>query len=106
MGTYVLEKIEELNEKNYPLWKSRIRFSLMRRELWVAIEDPSKATPAADQKALGEIGQYVPTHYIPIIAAAKTAKEAWDAIEKIYVKSAEMNRVHLWRELSSSGTRS
>jgi gag-polypeptide of LTR copia-type/Zinc knuckle len=92
---------KRLNDRNYATWSVQMKFFLMSKDAWSAIDGTEEPKANVDQKALSIIGLCVEDHLLATVHQAKTAKEAWQAFERDYKLCAEANRLHLRRDLAS-----
>ena len=92
--------IDKLDVENYRTWSSKIKFLLTSKDLWNGVEDPV-AHPAQSKKALSIIGLNVEDHHLGSIEECKTAKEAWDLLEKTYKSKTNARKMQLRQELHS-----
>ena len=105
MAAVDIEKVSipKLNEDNYATWSTRMRFLLISKGLWEAVQPPASATGPhpQDSKALGLIGLAVEDQFLPTVGASTTAKAAWDALTSIYVSRGNACILVLKRQLNS-----
>ena len=92
--------MDPLGVDNYKVWSLKMKFLLTARDLWEGVEDPSKHE-AQSRKALSIIGLYVENHHLGEIEACKTAKEAWELLEKTYKSRTNARKMQLRQELHS-----
>ena len=92
--------IDPLEVDNYKVWSQKMKFLLTARDLWEGVEDPSKHE-AQSRKALAIIGLYVENHHLGEIEDCKTAKEAWELLEKTYKSRTNARKMQLRQELHS-----
>src|SRR3569833_666161 len=90
--------IDKLDVENYRTWSSKIKFLLTSKDLWNGVEDPV-AQPAQSKKALSIIGLNFEDHHLGSIEECKTAKEAWDLLEKTYKSKTNARKMQLRQEL-------
>ena len=77
--------IELLDIDNYATWETRMKFLLITKGLWTAIEaDDGRVDPDIDQRALATIGLFVKEHHLTTLKRCGTAKEAWRQLEAVY----------------------
>jgi hypothetical protein len=81
MATPGAVEIPQLTRANYHEWALVMQVSLEALELWDAVEAPCKER-AKDRRALATIIRGVPKEMKAGLAQKKSAKEAWDAVEK------------------------
>jgi len=85
---------------NYIPWSIKIKFLLVTKGLWAAI-DGAETDDIKSQKALALIGLHVKDHHLSTINACRTAKEAWDKLQTTYKAKTEARRMQLRRDLTS-----
>ncbi len=76
---------------------------LAREDLWEVVDsglpEETDKTYASmkvkNRKALADIGLSLEEGQIPIVKKLKTAKEAWEALQKYHLKSTLSNKVRL-----------
>ena len=77
-----------------------MKFLLIHKGLWTAVAgDAGQETH--NEKALAVIALNMKDHHLTTVAACKTAKEAWDALEGIYKAKTLARRLQLRRELNN-----
>ena len=96
--TYTLDK---LDVDNYATWSSRIRWLLVSKGLWDAVEQGLEPVRTADQKALACIGLAVKDHHLPTLATCSNARAAWTALETTYKAKSIAQRLQLKRQLNT-----
>ena len=96
--TYTLDK---LDVDNYATWSSRIRWLLVSKGLWDAVEQGPEPDRVADQKALACIGLAVKDHHLPTLATCNSARAAWTALETTYKAKSVAQRLQLKRQLNT-----
>ena len=91
--------VERLDVDNYATWRTRMKFLLICKGLWraVQVDDIDEET---DQKALAQIGLYVKEHHLSTLERCKTAKEAWRQLEAVYQAKSNARKLQLRRELA------
>jgi hypothetical protein len=80
---------------------------LAREDLWEVVDSgPPEETDktyasmkAKNRKALADIELSLEEGQIPIVKKLKTAKEAWEALQKYHLKSTLSNKVRLLKQL-------
>jgi transposase InsO family protein len=96
-----LEKVivEKLGTDNYHTWAQRMKFALILKGWWKAVEgqDESETNSA---KALAAIGLAVEKHHLPIISKCQDAKEAWESLKATYEAKSNARKLQLKRELN------
>lgn len=90
--------IAKLSDDNYASWSTRMRFLLISKGFWSAVEQTGDAN---DAKALALIGLSVEDQYLPTVNKCTVAKEAWDALESIYKSRSNARVLILKRQLNS-----
>jgi gag-polypeptide of LTR copia-type/Integrase core domain/GAG-pre-integrase domain/Zinc knuckle len=95
-----LEKVsfKKLDVDNYATWRTKMRFLLIQKGYWRAVETVGERD---DAKALAAIGLCVEDHHLPTIEKCTTAKAAWEALEAIYQAKSVAKELQLTRELNS-----
>lgn len=91
--------IELLDIDNYATWETRMKFLLITRGLWTAIDD-EQVDPDTDQRALAVIGLCVKEHHLTMLKRCSTAKEAWLQLEAVYRAKSSARRLQLKKELA------
>lgn len=89
-------------KSNYYIWKVKMRASLRIRDLWKYVEDGDGAEgykKRQDEVAQGRIDLAVGEHLIAHIEDAKSAKEAWEKLEKMCGGDGLVRRVQLMADL-------
>lgn len=93
--------IELLDIDNYATWETRMKFLLITKGLWTAIEaDDGRVDPDIDQRALATIGLFVKEHHLTTLKRCGTAKEAWRQLEAVYQAKSNARRLHLKKEVA------
>lgn len=92
--------------ENYNNWKFGMRMALIHENLWKSIEgyqadDQSKESEKkrCDEKALAKICLMIKPIAYTHVRSAKTAKEAWDNLQKAYEDQGLSRRLSLIRRL-------
>ena len=95
--------VTKLNEENYATWSTRVRFLLVSKGIWDAVEHPATSSTAHkdDGKALALIGLAVEDQFLPCVGRCKTAREAWEALADIYKSRSNARVLILKRQLTS-----
>lgn len=94
----------KLNNGNYYSWKWRMQLLLIKEKTWNVISE-AKPNPVTDEwrsknaSAYATIGLNVEDDQSNIIRSTKTAKEAWDALNKYHMKSSANSKVRLLKNL-------
>ena len=94
-----LPPVERLDDNNYATWRTRMRFLLIVKGLWKAIESESPPSDI-DQRALAQIGLYVKEQHLQILERCGTAKDAWDGLDAVYRAKSTARKLQLRRELT------
>jgi len=95
--------LEPLDLDNYGTWSSRMKYLLIHKGLWEAVqaEEGVGVDRKEDQKALALIGLHVADHHLVMLDACSTAKEAWTALESVYKTRSNARKLQLRKELAS-----
>ncbi|MCO5550262.1 hypothetical protein L7F22_003743 [Adiantum nelumboides] len=111
--------IEKLEKGNYQPWKFCMRNYLMDKSLWgyatgeeIEPELPQKNISEAelkawkawnkkDKKVMFLVSQNVSNNMIRHIQELNSAKEAWDALEKLYTTNTRARKIQLKNELNN-----
>ncbi len=99
--------IKKLGSSNYDIWSYQMEMHLARKDLWEVVdsglpEETDKtyvSMKVKNRKALADIGLSLEEGQIPIVKKLKTAKEAWEALQKYHLKSTLSNKVRLLKQL-------
>jgi hypothetical protein len=91
--------IERLDAANYATWSTDVKWALISKGLWNAIDDPERMEDGDDIKALAFIGLTVEKYIKPTVDACDTAREAWDKLEDTYKAQSTALKVKLRRDL-------
>ena len=91
---------ELLDVDNYATWETRMRFVLITKGLWTAIEGVNDVDPNTDQRALATIGLCVKEHHLTTLKRCKTAREAWQQLEAVYHAKSNAKKLQLKKELA------
>ena len=75
--------IEPLDVANYATWRPKMKFLLITKGLWTAIEEASP-DPNLDMRALATIGLWVKEHHLAMLERCSSAREAWLELESTY----------------------
>ncbi|KAI3435603.1 hypothetical protein D9Q98_001666 [Chlorella vulgaris] len=91
--------VERLDVDNYATWKTRMKYLLVSKGLWAAIEidDVSREI---DQKALAQIGLHVKEHHLSTMERYDTAKGAWTHLQQVYQAKSNARKLQLRQELT------
>lgn len=97
---------KRLSYDNYETWKLRARQILTREKLWSCIseetpelKDRTKEWKEKDELALQSIGFLVEDAQLRLIKDAETAREAWNLLNRYYVKDSAVGKVALIKKL-------
>lgn len=91
--------IEKLGAGNYATWSTDVKWALIMKGLWDAIDDAENVEAADDLKALAFIGLTVERHIKPTVDACDTAREAWDKLENKYKAQSSAFKLKLKKDL-------
>lgn len=95
-AAYNIEKLNGVD--NYTNWKFIMRMALTLDGLWGCVEGTDTDT-TRDQRALARICMCLQTSLFQYVRDAKTAKEAWNMLAKIFEDKGLYRRVLLSRQL-------
>lgn len=93
--------IEPLDLDNYGTWSKRMKYLLIHKGLWKTTTGEETTEASVDQKALALICLNVKDYHLTTLDACKTAKEAWDTLEKIYKARSVARKLQLKKELNN-----
>ena len=93
--------IEPLDENNYATWAARVRFLLIKKELWGETTSEVLLNQVKNDKALAEIGLHVKEHHLALVTSCTRAYEAWQKLEAIYKSKGQARKIQLRRELNT-----
>jgi hypothetical protein len=93
--------IEKLTGDNYATWSTDMKWLLIMKGVWNAIDDHENVDEADDMKAMALIGLNVEKHLKTSVDASDTAREAWDKLENAYKAKSNARKLQLKRELTS-----
>jgi hypothetical protein len=94
--------VEKLDIHNYVPWSIKMKFFLVTKGLWGAVNGTEdEIDHAKSEKALALIGLNVKDHHLSTINAYETAGEAWEKLQSTYRAKTEARRMQLRRELTS-----
>jgi hypothetical protein len=96
MATPGAVEIPQLTRVNYHEWSLVMQVSMEALELWDAVEATCKER-AKDRRALATIIRGVPKEMKASLAQKKSAKEAWEAVEKSCAGDDRMKDVSIQR---------
>lgn len=96
----------KLNRFNYDNWSFRMKLLLIKEGNWTAVAEakPEPVTDAwktKDEQALSSIGLAVEDNQLLHIRKAKSAAEAWNALENFHVKKTLTSKVSVMRKICS-----
>ena len=93
--------ISKLDVDNYASWSCELKYLMIDKGLWGAI-DPDFAEPSTikgaaliDKRAKAVIGLCVQPHHHDTVESAKTAKELWETLESIYKPRGNAQQLRL-----------
>lgn len=95
-----MPNIEKLDgQSNYASWKFAIKMNLMLEGLWKLVGDSTRGNSDKDNRALAKICLSVkPTCYVHV-CNAKSAKEAWDNLQRAFETKGMNRKFELQRHL-------
>lgn len=87
--------------ENFDVWKRQAKSCLVIKGCWKVVETGSNegVDASLNERALAEITLMVESSNYGHIAAAKTAKEAWDALVSAYEDTGLTRKVELLKQL-------
>lgn len=96
--------IVKLNNSNYAVWKFKAEMLLTREDTWKYIEDqaPEPMTDewkGGDRKARATIALLVEDQQHALIRDTKTAKEAWENLQKHHQKTSLCSKVAVLKRI-------
>lgn len=91
--------IERLGANNYATWSTDVKWALIMKGLWAAVDEADSVDAADDIKALAFIGLTVEKHIKATIDACDTAREAWDKLEETYKAKSSALKMKLKKDL-------
>lgn len=95
-GKVVAMHYPMLSDTNYGVWAVKMKIILRHLGVWAAIKgEGSSGGEEKDIEALTAISQAVPDAVMMAIADKDTAKEAWEAIEKMNVGEDRVKKARL-----------
>jgi hypothetical protein len=92
--------IEKLDVDTYATWSTKMRWLLIAKGLWDAVIN-EVVNQDHDQKALAMIGLCVRDHHLSTLAQCATARQAWEALHRVYMARSNARRLQLRRELTA-----
>jgi gag-polypeptide of LTR copia-type/Domain of unknown function (DUF4219)/Zinc knuckle len=92
--------IEPFDVDNWATWSFQMKMLLIYKDLWEAIASDSPSQKVND-KALANIALHVKTHHASTLKDKTKAKDAWDALKKLYETKSLASRMHLMQELQT-----
>ena len=92
--------VERLDVNNYATWKARMKYLLISKGLWTAVDSTDNVNPEIDLKALALIGLHVKEHHIPTLERCSTAREAWLQLEAVYQAKTTARKLLLRKQLA------
>jgi hypothetical protein len=95
--------IDHLDDNNYTTWSTRLVFLLKTRKLQQALlpDFDAARNVDVDMQAQAIIGLHVKDHLLSIIKDAKTARDAWEQLAKLFKDKSKAKISQLRRELNS-----
>lgn len=91
--------VELLDVDNYVTWRSKMKFLLITKGLWMAVTGDS-VDEEKDAKALAQIGLHVKDHHLSVLERCTSAKAAWEQLEAVYQAKSNARKRQLRKELS------
>jgi hypothetical protein len=76
-----------LTKMNYNDWALLMKIKLQARNLWCAVESTGDVDMQLDRMALDAICNAIPPEMISTIAVKASAKEAWESIKVMRIRS-------------------
>ena len=94
-------RIEPFDVNNYKSWSFQMEMILIDKDLWhcVTEEGSTRIKAKDDMKARATIALCVKPHHASLLAGTKTAKEAWNALKKLYDAQGTAGRMQLLQRL-------
>lgn len=99
MGRVIDRAIEPLGLNNFVTWQARMKFLLVSKDLWSAVE--ATAIGDVNAKALAAIGLHVTDEHLPTVVECASAKEAWDKLTAMHKSHSTARMLQLLRELNT-----
>jgi hypothetical protein len=97
--------IDKLDDSNYYTWAVQAEALLSLKECWSAVtaEAAPNTAPerARDSKALALIRLAVKPHHLPLLKGCNTAREAWEALERLFRARSIARRLQLRIDINS-----
>jgi flavodoxin len=95
--------VKKLDTDNYAVWAYKMKLLLTIKDYWKAIEgvEGEEVSVEEDAKALALVGLCVEDHHLPTIEKCQTAKEAWDALKRVYSARSTALVLQLKKQLNS-----
>uniref|UniRef100_H3H953 Integrase catalytic domain-containing protein n=1 Tax=Phytophthora ramorum TaxID=164328 RepID=H3H953_PHYRM len=93
--------MEPFDGSNYTLWSYKMKMYLMSKGLWEAVEGKAEATSSKEQQAHAAIVLNLNDSQLMHVVTAKSAKEAWEKLEKFHRAQDVANRLWLKEKFSS-----
>ena len=95
--------VPKLGIDNYATWAPKMRFLLVTKGLWAAVE--TAGTGEDSQKAFAQIGLHVEDYHLSTVTKCTSAKEAWEALQSVYESTSLAQVLMLKKELSTLAMR-
>ena len=97
--------IEKLDVENFPTWRVKMKYVLINKGVYKAVELGDDAVDVVDkemdQKAMALIGLHVQDHNLHILEESTSAKDAWIRLENIYKSKSNARKLMLKKELNN-----
>jgi hypothetical protein len=107
MDRVIMPSFDKLNARNYHTWATRMQMSMEYKGLWSAVTGaaPSEVTPNSqsirqDCEAKAFIGLHVSDNLLAYVTKAKSSKEAWAALKKVFQDQSNAHSLLLSKQLS------
>lgn len=118
MATDSRVTIDKLDVDNYPYWRRKMKFLLVSKKLWSAIEpaavpesekretrsastESSAAASEKSMEALALIGLHVADHLLREVDEAESARELWEQFAKTFAARSHARLMQLKQELNN-----
>uniref|UniRef100_H3GTF6 CCHC-type domain-containing protein n=1 Tax=Phytophthora ramorum TaxID=164328 RepID=H3GTF6_PHYRM len=93
--------MEPFDGSNYTLWSYKMKMYQMSKGLWEAVEGKAEASSSKEQQAHAAIVLNLNDSQLMHVVTAKSAKEAWEKLEKFHRAQDVANRLWLKEKFSS-----